>query len=159
MAIVTRWDNKKKTVVLLEFESEWSWEELEEAVQKADRMIGGVEHFVDLIIDLEGTNIPRDVLTAAKTLLASGEARPQRRRARRCRREWRHSNDLSDDPKDIQQRHRRTRNPLRAQYGRRARDHPRIGIRSLAQQATARLKRKLRPASHFGSPLKRPGIS
>ena len=76
MAIVTRWDNKKKTVVLLEFESEWNWQELEEAVQAADQMIGSVEHCVDLIIDLEGTAIPRDVLTAAKTLLDSGEARP-----------------------------------------------------------------------------------
>ena len=76
MAIVTRWDNKKKTVILLEFESEWDWEELEEAVHKADQLIGSVEHFVDLIIDLEGTTIPRDILTAAKTLLASGEARP-----------------------------------------------------------------------------------
>ncbi len=76
MAIVTRWDNKKQTVVLLEFESEWNWQELEEAVQKADQLIGSVEHFVDLIIDLEGTTIPRDVLTAAKTLLATGAARP-----------------------------------------------------------------------------------
>ena len=76
MAIVTRWDNKKKTVILLEFESEWTWEELEAAVHKADGLIGSVENFVDLIIDLEGTAIPRDVLTAAKTLLASGEARP-----------------------------------------------------------------------------------
>ena len=76
MAIVTRWDNKKKTVILLEFESEWTWEELENAVQKTDGLIGSVEHYVDLIIDLEGTSIPRDILTAAKTLLASGEARP-----------------------------------------------------------------------------------
>ncbi len=76
MAIVTRWDNKKKTVILLEFESEWNWEELEAAVHKADGLIGSVENYVDLIIDLEGTAIPRDVLTAAKTLLASGEARP-----------------------------------------------------------------------------------
>ena len=76
MAIVTRWDNKKKTVILLEFESEWTWEELEAAVQKADGLIGSVDHYVDLIIDLEGTTIPRDVLNAAKTLLASGEARP-----------------------------------------------------------------------------------
>lgn len=76
MAIVTRWDNKKQTVVLLEFESEWNWQELEEAVRKADQLIGSVEHFVDLIIDLEGATIPRDVMTAAKTLLASGEARP-----------------------------------------------------------------------------------
>ncbi len=76
MAIITRWDNKKKSVVLLEFESEWSWGELEEAVQKADSLIGSVENFVDLIIDLEGTSIPKDVVNAAKTLLASGEARP-----------------------------------------------------------------------------------
>ena len=76
MAIVTRWDNKKKTVILLEFESEWNWEELEGAVHTADQLIGSVEQFVDLIIDLEGTTIPRDVLTAAKTLLASGDARP-----------------------------------------------------------------------------------
>ncbi len=76
MAIVTRWDNKKKTVILLEFESEWTWEELEAAVRKADQLIGGVEHYVDLIIDIEGASIPGDIFTAAKTLLASGEARP-----------------------------------------------------------------------------------
>ena len=76
MAIDTRWDNKKKSIILLEFESEWSWDDLEAAVQKADGLIGSVEHFVDLIIDLEGAAIPRDVLTGAKNLLASGEARP-----------------------------------------------------------------------------------
>ena len=76
MAIVTRWDNKQKTIVLLEFESEWSWAELEAAVQAADSLIGSVEHYVDLIIDLEGTSIPKDILTAAKTLLDAGEARP-----------------------------------------------------------------------------------
>ena len=76
MAIVTRWDDKKKSIVLLEFESEWSWEELETAVLEADGMICSVEHFVDLIIDLEGTTIPKDIFSAAKTLLDSGEARP-----------------------------------------------------------------------------------
>ena len=48
MAIVTRWDNKKKTVILLEFESEWDWDELEEAVHKADQLIGSVEHLCRL---------------------------------------------------------------------------------------------------------------
>lgn len=76
MAIVTRWDNKKKSIILLEFESEWTWDELEEAVQKADKLIGSVEHYVDLIIDLEGASIPGDILNGAKNLLASGEARP-----------------------------------------------------------------------------------
>ena len=76
MAILTRWDNKKHSIILLEFETEWTWNELEAAVQRADSLIGSVEHVVDLIIDLEGTAIPRDFLSAAKTLLASGEARP-----------------------------------------------------------------------------------
>lgn len=76
MAILTRWDNKKKTIVLLEFESEWTWQDLEGAVQQADALIGSVEHYVDLIIDLEGAAIPKDVFTAAKALLDSGEARP-----------------------------------------------------------------------------------
>ena len=76
MAIVTRWDDKKKTIVILEFESEWSWEQLEAAVHKADGLIGSVEHHVDLIIDLEGASIPKDIFSAAKTLLDSGEARP-----------------------------------------------------------------------------------
>ena len=76
MAIVTRWDNKKKTVVLLEFESEWSWTDLEDAILKADELIGSVEHFVDLIIDLEGAAIPRDIMSGAKNLLATGDARP-----------------------------------------------------------------------------------
>ena len=76
MAIITRWDNKKNTIVLLEFETEWSWGEFEEAVQKADALIGSVENFVDLIIDLEGSSIPKDIVNAAKTLLTSGEARP-----------------------------------------------------------------------------------
>lgn len=76
MAINTRWDDKKKSIVLLEFETEWSWADLEEAIQKADALIGSVENFVDLIIDLEGTSIPKDIMSAAKALLASGEARP-----------------------------------------------------------------------------------
>ena len=76
MAILTRWDNKKKTIVLPEFESEWTWQDLESAVQRADALIGSVAHYVDLIIDLEGAAIPKDVFTAAKTLLDSGEARP-----------------------------------------------------------------------------------
>lgn len=76
MAIVTRWDNKAKSAILLEFESEWTWADLEGAVQKADGLIGSVEHRVHFIVDLEGAAIPGDLLTGAKKLLANGEARP-----------------------------------------------------------------------------------
>ena len=76
MAIVTRWDNKQKTAIILEFESEWTRADLEEAVQKTDRLIGSVDQVVHLIIDLEGTSIPGDILNLAKDLLSTGEARP-----------------------------------------------------------------------------------
>ena len=76
MAIVTRWDNRKKSIILLEFESEWTWDDLQGAVQKADSLIGGVAHTVHLIVDLEGAAIPGDIWTRAKDLLAAGEARP-----------------------------------------------------------------------------------
>ncbi len=76
MAIVTRWDNKQKSAIILEFESEWTRADLEEAVQKTDRLIGSVDRVVHLIIDLEGTSIPSDILSLAKDLLSTGEARP-----------------------------------------------------------------------------------
>ncbi len=76
MAIVTRWDTKAKSTILLEFESEWTWEDLEAAVAKADGMIGSVERRVHFIVDLEGASIPGDILSGAKKLLANGEARP-----------------------------------------------------------------------------------
>ena len=76
MAIVTRWDNRKKSIILLEFESEWTWDDLQAAVQKADSLIGGVEHIVHLIVDLEGASIPGDIWTRAKDLLAAGDPRP-----------------------------------------------------------------------------------
>ncbi len=76
MAIVTRWDNKQKSAIILEFESEWTRADLEAAVQKADGLIGSVDRVVHLIIDLEGTSIPSDFLSLARDLLSNGEARP-----------------------------------------------------------------------------------
>ena len=76
MAIVTRWDNKQKSAIILEFESEWTRADLEAAVQTTDRLIGSVDRVVHLIIDLEGTSIPSDILSLAKDLLSTGEARP-----------------------------------------------------------------------------------
>lgn len=76
MAIVTRWDNKQKSAIILEFESEWTRADLEAAVQKTDQLIGSVDQVVHLIIDLEGTSIPSDILSLARDLLSAGEARP-----------------------------------------------------------------------------------
>lgn len=70
MAIVTQWDNRNKTAILLEFETEWSWADLENALQQADELIISVQHQVDIIIDMEGSNIPKDFVNAVKKLMS-----------------------------------------------------------------------------------------
>lgn len=75
MAINTLWDDKNKTRILVEFETSWNWNELETALETADNMIVSVNHPVDIIIDVEGSNLPKDFLSAAKNLLANPESR------------------------------------------------------------------------------------
>jgi hypothetical protein len=75
MAINTKWDDAKQTRVLVEFESSWTWAELDEALAAIDRLIISVSHRVDIIIDLEGSSIPKDFLNAAKNILANPERR------------------------------------------------------------------------------------
>jgi hypothetical protein len=76
MAINVRWDNRDKTVVLMEFESEWAFADLESSIQSVDTYIGTVSHTVDVIIDVEGTKIPKDYMSIVKALLApDAEAR------------------------------------------------------------------------------------
>ncbi|MEL6406609.1 MAG: hypothetical protein AAFR81_19725 [Chloroflexota bacterium] len=69
MAIVTKWDDSNKTRVLMEFESSWTWGELDAALEMTDNFLAEVEHQVDVIIDLEGSNIPGDFMKAAQRLL------------------------------------------------------------------------------------------
>lgn len=75
MGINTRWDNRDCTTILLEFETEWTFSDLEAAIQQMDTMITSVLHRVDVLIDVEGAAVPKDVMNMAKMLLGSGEAR------------------------------------------------------------------------------------
>lgn len=71
MAILALWDNTDKTVIRLEFETEWTWDELHDAIATTDEMIVSVDHTVDIIIDIEGSQIPKDFMTAARSLLSN----------------------------------------------------------------------------------------
>jgi len=75
MGIVTRWDDQDKTTILLEFETSWTLDDLKQAVQTADELIGSVDHAVDLLIDIEDSRLPSDFMGMARLLLAEGEAR------------------------------------------------------------------------------------
>lgn len=78
MAILTVWDSRKQTAVRVEFETEWNWSDLEGAIAKADDFIASVAHNVDIIIDLEGSSLPKDFMNGAKKLLGADEAQTPR---------------------------------------------------------------------------------
>lgn len=75
MGINVRWDNRDKTAVLLEFETEWTFSDLEAAIQRIDDLIVSVSQQVDVVIDVEGARLPKDVMTIARSLVNTGEAR------------------------------------------------------------------------------------
>ena len=78
MGIVTTWDNRDKTTVRMEFESEWTWQDLESAIEATDSYISSVTHQVDVIVDIEGANLPKDFMSAAKNLLANPQPVPMK---------------------------------------------------------------------------------
>ncbi|MDQ7023991.1 MAG: hypothetical protein Q9P01_03310 [Anaerolineae bacterium] len=69
MAIETLWDDSSKTRIRIEFETSWTWDDLETALIKTDDFLASVAHSVDIIIDLEGSSLPKDFMNAAKNLL------------------------------------------------------------------------------------------
>ena len=71
MAINTKWDDSNQTRILMEFETTWTLNDLYEALEKTDSFLAGVSHRVDVIIDLEGAEIPKDYLNMAKLLLTN----------------------------------------------------------------------------------------
>lgn len=73
MAIISKWDNSDKTRVLMEFETSWTWDELDSALETTDSLLAQVTHQVDIIIDLEGSSIPKDFMKAARKLLTNPE--------------------------------------------------------------------------------------
>jgi hypothetical protein len=75
MSITTLWDDSNKTRVRMEFETSWTWADLEKAISKTDEFIASVAHNVDIIIDLEGSTLPKDFMNAAKNLLGNPEPR------------------------------------------------------------------------------------
>jgi hypothetical protein len=75
MGIVTTWDNRDKTTVRMEFESEWTVQDLEGAIQATDTYISSVAHQVDVIVDIEGANLPKDFMNLAKGLLENPQPR------------------------------------------------------------------------------------
>jgi hypothetical protein len=79
MGIAVKWDNENptQTTIHLQFEPDWNWVELHEAIEIADSMIVSVKQTVNLIIDIrDAGGIPHDFMQAAGEIFAGGNAQP-----------------------------------------------------------------------------------
>lgn len=64
MPVTVEWFNDEHTMIRYEFIGRWSWEELHDAIEQVQAMIGGVSHRVDILIDLsQNQGIPSGALT------------------------------------------------------------------------------------------------
>jgi hypothetical protein len=76
MNIEVNWANNTQTIIHLTFQRGWTWDDLEQALDRADAMIGSVQHMVHLVIDIRnGGGLPRDFITVAGDLFAQGQPR------------------------------------------------------------------------------------
>lgn len=76
MSIRVSWGDDARTLVHLQFERGWRWQDLRDSIQQADALIGSVPHTVHLLIDIRRAGgVPADFITAAGDIFASGEAR------------------------------------------------------------------------------------
>lgn len=76
MAIHVGWDNDIHTLVTIEFQRGWTWQDLNVAIARADELISSQTHTVHLVIDIQKAGgIPRDFMARAGDLFAQGEAR------------------------------------------------------------------------------------
>jgi len=61
----------------MQFENDWTWDNLYEAIQAVDDLLVSAPHRVDLIVDVrEGLRIPGDFKAIARDLLANPAPRP-----------------------------------------------------------------------------------
>ena len=76
MSIEIQWDNPEQTIIRLELKRSWTWEELDQAIHEADKLITSVNHMVHIIIDIrKAGGIPSDFMSMAGDIFASGDAR------------------------------------------------------------------------------------
>jgi regulator of extracellular matrix RemA (YlzA/DUF370 family) len=60
MTILPVWDNDKKTILRYVHYGTWTWDELDQAVERAQAMFKSVRHHVDVIIDLRESGMLPD---------------------------------------------------------------------------------------------------
>ncbi len=62
MPISVTWDNPEHTVIHFTFDEHWTWDEYHVAASRISRMLEGVNHRVDLIIDFRTSHVPHNTI-------------------------------------------------------------------------------------------------
>src|SRR5262245_53175291 len=72
MPVQATWDNSEKTVILLNFEGNWTWEETYEAVEQRNRLVETVANDVDLIVNFgeAGLRVPPNAITHTRKIMS-----------------------------------------------------------------------------------------
>jgi hypothetical protein len=67
MSITAIWDNPEQTILRYTFRENWTWDELFEAIEKGRAMQDGVQHRVDIILDMSrGIKMPGGAIAQFK---------------------------------------------------------------------------------------------
>jgi len=77
MSINVGWANEEQTIIHLELQRGWKWNDLYGAIQQADDLITSVPHTVHLLIDIRNAGgLPADFMRVAGDIFSKGSARP-----------------------------------------------------------------------------------
>ena len=64
MTVSIQWDNDEHTIIRYKFEQGWGWTDLHTALDEAGKLVGTVEHEVDVIMDISTANlVPQGALS------------------------------------------------------------------------------------------------
>jgi hypothetical protein len=64
------WDNDERTVIRMEFDGHWTWDEVQEAVNISNQMTNSVNHIVDGLIDMSRSGgVPSGAMAHARHLI------------------------------------------------------------------------------------------
>ncbi len=77
MPVQATWDNPEKTIILLNFEGNWTWEETYQAVAERNQLINAVENKVDIIVNFGGAGfkVPPNALTHTRNIISQSHNR------------------------------------------------------------------------------------
>lgn len=70
MPVTVFWDNEEQTIIRMEFDGQWTWDDVHEAVGTINQMTDSVDHIVDGLIDMrKAVGVPPGAMAHARSLI------------------------------------------------------------------------------------------